>query len=78
MEDLETIVKLEAMMMLLASCTINFDDKRHGLVQYWYSNGQLTYEKNYVDGKRHGLAQRWHENGQLFSEVNYVDGNPIE
>jgi len=34
----------------------------------YYSNGQLSYESNYVNGLRHGIQHAWYENGQLEEE----------
>ena len=46
-----------------------------GLVKEWYyGNGQLSWEANIKDGKRDGLVRGWYENGQLRFEGNDKDG----
>ncbi len=43
-------------------------DKKHGLYQEWWPNGQLKMQYNAVDGYRDGLFQRWAENGTLVEQ----------
>ena len=46
----------------------------HGLVTYWYANGQKSSEGNYKDGKEDGLHSSWYKKGQKRFEENYKDG----
>ena len=53
---------------------VDENGKYHGLYRYWYSNGKLSYEKNYKNGKGHALCRSWDSNGNLYYEINYKDG----
>ena len=44
-----------------------------GIVEEFYSNGQLMGRGNFIDGKRHGLMESFHENGQLEYKGNVID-----
>ena len=52
----------------------NEKGERHGLWEWYHSNGQLMYKGNYVAGKEHGLWESYWSNGQLSYKGNYVDG----
>jgi antitoxin component YwqK of YwqJK toxin-antitoxin module len=43
-------------------------DKKHGIYQEWWPNGQLKIQYNAVDDYRDGLFQRWAENGTLVEQ----------
>ena len=47
---------------------------KNGLVKEYYDNGQLWFERNYVNGELNDLCRGWHDNGQLRYEWNYVNG----
>ncbi len=38
---------------------------------WWYENGQMQKETNYVGDKRNGLMTMWKESGVIISETNY-------
>jgi len=40
-------------------------DGRDGRFNFWYENGQLWAERNYVDGDIVGTNKEWYENGQF-------------
>jgi antitoxin component YwqK of YwqJK toxin-antitoxin module len=44
----------------------------------YYANGQLAYERYWLNGKRHNpnapAVRGWHENGQLWYEAYYLNG----
>ena len=46
--------------------------------QWFWGNGNLQTEENYVNGKLSGLSKCWYESGQLQSEWTYVDGKETE
>ena len=46
----------------------------HGLVTYWYKNGQKSSERSYKYGKFDGILTKWYENGQKSFEMNFKDG----
>jgi len=41
--------------------------------EYW-PNGNLCYERSYVNGVRHGLQKWYHSNGQLGDQCHMKDG----
>ena len=49
-------------------------EKKNGVVETHYSNGQLKSRANYKDGKLDGLRETWHDNGKLWSRETYKDG----
>ena len=53
-------------------------EKKNGVVETYYANGQLMARKNYKDDKLNGLYEVWYENGQIESRVNYKDGERVE
>ena len=52
----------------------NNKHQRHGLWEYYYSNGQLHYKGNYTNGKIDGLWEGYYPNGQLHYKNNYING----
>ena len=46
----------------------------HGLVTYWYANGQKSLERSYKYGKFDGILTKWYENGQKRFVINCKDG----
>ena len=53
-------------------------EKKNGVVETYYDNGQLASKTNYKNGERNGLRETWYENGQLESRVTYKDGVAVE
>ena len=54
--------------------TTNIHNQKHGTYyQYWYSNGQLHAQSEYLNGKRHGTYKDWHTNGQLYEQSEYIN-----
>ena len=51
---------------------------KHGLLRYWYNNGQLSSERNYKDGRFHGLRRHWYLNGRLKYKYYYWEGKKFE
>ena len=51
-----------------------FDSNKEqtGLWKYYYSNGNLCFEGNYVDGKAIGLWKYYNREGQLNKLISYV------
>jgi hypothetical protein len=49
---------------------------KQGHYKYYYSNGQLQEEGNYVDDKKEGLWQSHWSNGNMEEETVYVDDVP--
>ncbi len=41
---------------------------------FWYEDGQIKEEVNFIDGKYDGKATWWYENGQISGIYNYKDG----
>jgi len=48
--------------------------QRHGVITYFYPNGQRQTEMPSVNGKYHGIRRGWHENGQPSFEQYWIDG----
>lgn len=40
------------------------NNKRHGLCEWWDSDGQLNWRYNYLNGKLTGLCEEWYSNGE--------------
>lgn len=40
----------------------------------YHDNGQLSYERNYLNGKHHGINTGYHSNGNLMFNLNYLNG----
>ena len=49
-------------------------EKKNGVVETHYGNGQLESRSNYKDGKLDGLVEWWHSDGQLWLRAIYRDG----
>jgi antitoxin component YwqK of YwqJK toxin-antitoxin module len=49
--------------------------QREGAQKYYYANGQLAIEGNFINGKESGLIKEYYENGDLKAEKNYEEGN---
>lgn len=55
----------------------NKGNKRNGLHERWYDNGQLRLRTTYKDDKVDGLFEYWYGNGRLKMRATYKDGKPI-
>ena len=53
------------------------DDKRDGLFEMWYTNGQQCSRVTYKNDKLNGMFETWDSDGQLESSVNYKDEKVI-
>ena len=49
-------------------------EKKNGVVEKYFNNGQLESRANYKDGKRDGLCETWHSDGKHMGRVTYKDG----
>ena len=49
-------------------------EKRNGLAEEYYENGQLKGKSYYKDGRSDGLDENYYENGQLESKGSFKDG----
>ena len=49
-------------------------EKKNGVVETHYGNGQLQSRANYKGGKRDGLCETWHSDGKHIGRVTYKDG----
>ena len=49
-------------------------NKKGGIYEVWYENGQLWFRANYKNGVIDGLCERWYKNGQLECRENYKNG----
>ena len=52
-------------------CTIC--GSKHGLVSWWFENGQKSQEINYKNGRQDGRQTWWFEDGQTRFKGNYKD-----
>ena len=52
-------------------------EKKNGVVETHYGNGQLESRANYKDGKLDGFIDWWH-NGQIKLRANYKDGVAVK
>jgi antitoxin component YwqK of YwqJK toxin-antitoxin module len=41
------------------------------VVRYYYDNGQVEREINYLQGQRHVKSIGWYKNGQKYREIDY-------
>ena len=48
-------------------------DKRDGVTERWYENGQLWHHITYKNNKMNGLFEVWYPNGQLKVRETYKD-----
>lgn len=60
----QTDYKKDGMLVRLSSS----NEPLSGIVFYNFSNGQLAYEREYINGLLHGRSVSYHENGQKSSE----------
>ncbi|SVA86009.1 uncharacterized protein METZ01_LOCUS138863, partial [marine metagenome] len=54
----------------------NTNEPVTGIVESFYSTGQLKNRTTYKNGKKEGLDEGFHTNGQLSYRWNYKDGKP--
>lgn len=47
---------------------------QHGLAVYWYENGKLESQSNYIEGKLHGYATRYWPNGKPKERIHFEHG----
>jgi len=52
---------------------INFG-KHHGMVTWWYQNGQKQFEAEYVNGEPEGITKWFRENGTVEYEGTWANG----
>lgn len=51
------------------------DGKRIGVEKQYYQDGQLQYERNWVNGILDGENKNYHRNGKLYYNEQYSNGN---
>ncbi len=51
--------------------------KRVGTWRWYYPDGQLQLEIDYVNGSKHGAERKWYDNGKLAYEGAYADGHRV-
>ena len=49
-------------------------EKKNGVVETHYGNGQIEEIKTYKDGNLDGLREFWYGNGELETRETYEDG----
>ncbi len=49
-------------------------ERFNGLQTYYYENGNIRHESNWINGKRDSLATWWDENGNKEAEKNFYEG----
>jgi predicted esterase len=59
---------------LLESKTNYKKGLRHGLHEYWYSNGERESVQNYKNGQKHGESIWWNEDGTLKRKLVFKKG----
>lgn len=52
----------------------NQSGKREGPQKYFYENGQVAIEGDFVNGKESGTIKEFYENGDIKAEKNFADG----
>jgi antitoxin component YwqK of YwqJK toxin-antitoxin module len=70
--------KNDSIVSYLESRELYIDNKKNGISEYYYLNGQLHLSVNYKDGKKHGLAKEYNEQGILISIIEYRYGTEID
>ena len=58
----------------IAACTPYSNGRQNGLMQSWYSNGQLQQQRYFNKGKKQGLHKGWWPNGKPKFEYNFNGG----
>ena len=53
-------------------------EKKDGVYEEYYDNGQLRFKTTYKDGKKEGVSEYYYEDGQLWLKKTYKDGKLIE
>jgi len=54
------------------------DDKREGVWEWYYENGQLNRKGSYIYGKMDGFWEEYYENGQLNWKGSYKNEKPVD
>ena len=73
-------MKTVALLLVCISCTtvasadLDCISCFDGKWTWWYENGQLELEGNYVNGERDGKWTLWYENGQKCIETYFLNG----
>jgi hypothetical protein len=55
---------------------VDAENRHHGPMRKWWSNGRLAAEMSYVHGDLDGSYSEWHENGQLAVQGGFRSGLP--
>ena len=55
------------------STPINDDSLAHGIVKYYYENGNIKQKSEYVNGKETGAKEVYYMSGNLQSKGNVID-----
>ena len=53
---------------------VDNDNKPHGNIKEWFSNGVLFKDHNFNHGVPHGSCKTFHENGNIFQDYNFEYG----
>lgn len=44
------------------------------LIKWWYANGQIDVEINFLNNKKHGVCRSWYPSGKLYYKENWQNG----
>ena len=59
---------------LSSEIPLNHKNQIHGIERWWYTTGQLEYEKTYHEDQQHGIERWWYREGQLEYKAPYYEG----
>jgi len=54
-----------------------FEGKKDGVERYWYSNGQIRVERQWMNGELHGYLTEWDTQGNLLGRKRYQRGEEV-
>ncbi len=52
----------------------NEQGQEYGYWEFYYTNGQLCYNGNYINGQRHGYWGYYYHNGKISGKYYYNNG----
>lgn len=53
------------------------NEVKHGRSRSWHANGNLRFDRHFIDGKPDGKDEAWYENGQKQYSIIYSLGEEI-
>lgn len=70
--------KNDSLVGYLASRELYLNNRKHGVSEYFYKNGNIYQSVSYLEGKKNGLTRQYNPYGLLVLIIDYREGREVD